>query len=190
MKNLKYIFIAALVVLASCQVEEHDEKNDANVDVTFIARNEAKVKTALNEEDKVLWDAEDQIAILWDGGAVMSEARLGTDRSVAEFTATVPAGKDYYAVYPYSDELSLTTAGIAVGVPRFQSGTFAGANITAAKADKQNNLAFKHIVGYVEFTTQKTGTVEFSGADNDVLAGVVSISGFDAEGVPHCSFRV
>ena len=102
MMNLKYIFIAALVVLASCQVEEHEEKNDANVDVTFVARNEAKVKTALNEDDKVLWDEEDQIAILWDGGSVMSEARLGTDRSVAEFTAKVPAGKDYYAVYPYS----------------------------------------------------------------------------------------
>ena len=189
MMNLKYIFIAALVVLASCQVEEHEEKNDANVDVTFVARNEAKVKTTLNEDDKVLWDEEDQIAILWDGGSVMSEARLGTDRSVAEFTARVPAGKDYYAVYPYSDELSLTTAGIAVEVPHSQSGTFAGANITVAKADKQNNLTFKHVVGYVEFTTQTAGIVEFSGADNDVLAGVVSISGFDAEGVPHCSFR-
>ena len=115
MKNFKYIFIAALGVLASCQVEEHEEKNDANVDVTFIARNEANVKTALNEEDKVLWD----------GGSVMSEARLGADRPVVEFTATVPAGKDYYAVYPYSDELSLTTAGIAVEVPHSQSGTFA-----------------------------------------------------------------
>ena len=189
MMNLKYIFIAALVVLASCQVEEHDEKNDANVDVTFVARNEAKVKTALNEEDKVLWDAEDQIAILWEGGSVMSEAHLGTDRSVAEFTATVPADKDYYAVYPYSEELSLASGKIAIEIPQVQSGDFAGANVTVAKADKQNNLAFKHVVGYVEFTTQNTGTVEFSGADNDVLTGIVTVSDFDAEGVPLCSFN-
>lgn len=148
MTDLKYIFIAALLVLASCQGEEYEEKNDANINVTFVARNEAKVKTTLNQDDSVLWEEEDKIKIIWEGGSVMAEACLGDDKSVAEFTATVPAGKDYYAVYPYSDEVSLTKDGVVVDIPQSQSGTFAGANITVAKADKQNNLEFKHVVGY------------------------------------------
>ena len=188
MKNLKYIFIAALLVLASCQGEEYEGKNAADVEVTFVARNEAGLKTGL-VEDKVLWEEEDQIRIMWDGGSVMSEARLKNDRSVAEFVATVPAGKDYYAVYPYSAESSLASGKIAIEIPQTQSGDFAGANVTVAKADKQNNLAFRHVVGYVEFSTDKTGTFEFSGAGNDVLAGIVTVSDFDAEGVPLCSFN-
>ena len=185
MRNFNYILIAALLLSASCQREEMNE--DARIDVTFIAKSEAHTKTAL-VNDYVLWDEGDQINVLWDGGSVMSEARVGDDRSVAEFTASVPESQEYYAVSPYAVESSLAAGRISVQVPQNQDGTFAGANITVAKADDQNNLIFKHVVGYVEFTTEKVGTVEFCGAESDVLAGKVTVTDFDENGIPQYSY--
>ena len=184
MKNFRYILIAALLVSVSCQ----DEKiYDAKVDVTFVAKNEAGTRTSL-VNDKVLWDDGDQIKVLWNGGSVMAEARVGDDRAEAAFSASVSEGKEYYAVSPYAAESSMTADVITVLVPQRQTGTFAGANFTVAKADDKNNMTFRHVVGYVEFMTDKAGTVEFSGAESDVLTGAVSVSGFDGDGYPRCSF--
>ena len=184
MKNFRYILIAALLVSVSCQ----DEKiYDAKVDVTFVAKNEAGTRTSL-VNDKVLWDDGDQIKVLWNGGSVMAEARVGDDRAEAAFSASVSEGKEYYAVSPYAAESSMTADVITVRVLQRQTGTFAGANFTVAKADDKNNMTFRHVVGYVEFMTDKAGTVEFSGAESDVLTGAVSVSGFDGDGYPRCSF--
>ena len=185
MKNFKYILIAAVLVSASCQREEMNM--ETRVDVTFVASHESRTKTSL-VNDNVLWESGDQIKILWNGGDAMSEARVGDDRSVAEFSASVPEGYDYYAVSPYAAESSLAGDVLTVVIPQNQTGTFAGANITVAKADAENGLKFRHAVGYVEFTTEKVGTVEFSGAENDVLAGTVTVSGFDGNELPKCSF--
>ena len=118
----------------------------------------------------------------------MSEAQVVGDKSFAEFSASVPENHDYYAVYPYAATASLTAGRVSVEVPETQTGTFADANITVAKADSENTLAFRHVVGYVEFITEKTGTVEFCGAENDVLTGKVVITGFDERGNPLCSY--
>ena len=185
MKNFKYILIAAVLVSASCQREEMNM--ETRVDVTFVASHESRTKTSLVNEN-VLWESGDQIKILWNGGDAMSEARVGDDRSVAEFSASVPEGYDYYAVSPYAAESSLAGDVLTVVIPQNQTGTFAGANITVAKADAENGLKFRHAVGYVEFTTEKVGTVEFSGAENDVLAGTVTVAGFDGNELPKCSF--
>ena len=185
MKNFKYILIAAVLVLASCQREEMND--EARIDVTFVAKNEGRTKTTL-VNDNVLWEVDDQIKILWEGGSVQSVARVGDDRAFAEFSASVPEGQEYYAVSPYAAASSLTGGKISVSVPQSQGGTFANANITVAKADEENGLMFRHVVGYVEFITEKAGTVEFCGAEGDVLTGNVTVAGFDDQGYPQCSF--
>ena len=52
MKMFKYIFIAVILVLASCQ---HEEVADVMVDVIFVAKSEPSTKTSL-VNDYVLWD--------------------------------------------------------------------------------------------------------------------------------------
>ena len=189
MNNLKYILIAALLVFASCQHEEHKDMSDSGIDVTFVATSESRTKTTL-ANDHVLWEEGDQIKVLWNGGYVKSEARVGDNREVAEFTAKVAEAQKYYAISPYAVKSSLVADDIlSVEVPQNQTGAFAGANITVAKADEQYNLTFKHVVGYVEFSTDKAGTVEFTGDEGDVLTGVVNIDGFDENGVPQCSYE-
>ena len=180
MKTLKYISIAALLMSASCQ---HEEITDTKVDVTFVAKAERRTKTAL-VNDHVLWEEGDRINVLWNGGSTESEARVGDDRSIAEFTASVPEGMAYYAVTPASVTSSLTVGRISIVVPQEQGGLFADANIAVAKADDQHNMTFMHAVGYVEFTTDKVGTVEFHGSQSDALAGTVTVTGFDNEGYP------
>lgn len=184
MKNFKYILIAALLVLASCQREAI---SDARVDVTFVATSENRTKTTL-VNSHVLWEEGDCIKVMWDGGSVVSEARVGDDREIAAFTASVPEGYEYYAITPYAMPSVLQANKLTVEVPQSQDGTFACANIAVAKADFENHMHFRHAVGYVEFTTEKTGTVEFCGSENDVLTGLVTIAGFDEEGYPLCSY--
>ena len=185
MKNFKYVLIAAILVSASCQRDQMNE--DIRIDATFVAKNEGRTKTSL-VSDNVLWDSGDQIRILWDGYYVLSEAKVGDDRSIAEFSASVPENYEYYAVSPCAVESSLTGGVISVKVPQNQTGTFAGANITVAKADAENSFMFRHAVGYVEFMTEKAGVVEFTGAADDVLTGTVTVGRFDANGYPECSF--
>ena len=185
MKNFRYIFIAAILVFASCQREEMNR--DVRIDVTFVAQNEAGTRTVL-VNDHVLWEDGDQVRFLWNGGSVMSDARVGDNKEIAEFVASVQEAEEYYAVSPYAATSSLTEGTISIEVPQEQGGTFASANITVAKADAENSLIFRHAVGYVEFVTEKAGTVEFSGAENDVLTGTVTVARFDDKGYPECSF--
>ena len=185
MNNFKYILFATFLAFVSCQHEE--AINDVRIDVTFIAQSEGRTKTVL-ANDYVLWDEGDQIKIMWEGGSAVSEARVGDDRTTAEFAASVPENQAYYAVTPHTVSSALTSDRITIDVPQNQTGTFAGANIAVAKADEQNHLMFRHAVGYVEFTTDKAGTVEFAGADNDILAGITTISGFEESGIPQYSY--
>lgn len=125
MKNFKCILIATLLVLASCQREAI---SDTRVDVTFVATSENRTKTAL-VNNHVLWEEGDCIKVMWDGGSVKSEARVGDDREIAAFTASVPEGYEYYAVTPYVMPSALQSNKLSIEVPQSQDGTFACANI-------------------------------------------------------------
>ena len=61
MKNFRYIFIAAILVFASCQREEMNR--DVRIDVTFVAQNEAGTRTVL-VNDHILWEDGDQVRFL------------------------------------------------------------------------------------------------------------------------------
>lgn len=179
MKKLAKILFLALLGISACQ----QEMSDIRVDVTFIATSEQGTKTVL-EGEKILWETGDEIKILWKEGATMSSARVGDDRAVAEFAASVDRSESYYAVHPYGVASSLSDGVITVGISEKQDGSFDDANITIAKSDADFNLSFKHVAAYVEFATEKSGIVEFSGSESDVLTGKVKIKGFDSDGRP------
>ena len=48
-----------------------------------------------------------------------------------------------------------------INSPTVQSETFADANIIVAKVDDLNNLAFRHVVAFVEFVYEKVGVAIF-----------------------------
>ena len=186
MKRPIFYFLAILAI-TSCQQEEPLHENERQ-EIRFVATHETKTKSTLVGES-ILWDEGDKIKILWNNGETESSALVGDDRSVAEFVASVDQADAYYAVYPYTANTSLADEKILIELPQNQTGAFKDCNIIVAKADEENNLALRHAVGYVEFSVDNTGTVEFSGAETDKLAGNITINGFDAEGRPECSIE-
>ena len=206
MKKSILLFALAALALTACQEEIAPEGNhetptvdqttdsaepqvkDYPLELNFVTPNMVDGKTTLVDGTKVNWVADDMIKVFWaEGKSNPAKAVISDDASTATFSVQVEEADAYYAVYPYTDRENLSGDVITVEVPSVQGGTFADANIMLAKADANNNLPFKHLVGLLEFEVDMAGTVEISGASDDVLAGNVKISDFAEDGTPEYS---
>ena len=171
----------AMIALSSCQEQTPLPDNDEvvyTVEKTFYSV-DGFSKVLLNST-QVLWEKGDKIDVLWEGGKTDAVADPFNSSLEASFKAHVSENAQiFYAVHPSSEASSLTAGEITVEVPSVQDGTFSSASIAVAKADKNDFLAFKHMVSFVEFTIDKCGTLTFScGAD---IAGKVTAA-FNEEG--------
>ena len=193
MKKLFLSLSAALLVLAACQEEiapvtdnTTDEVilKDYPVEMNFTATTEMGTKTTLSGTT-VAWEAGDQIKVLWEGGSNVAETEEGGAK--ANFSTRVDEGvTEFWAAYPYSETTVLEGGKLVVTIPSEQNGVFAGANYAVAKTS-ESSLEFKHLVGLVEVSTslENASRITIKGAENDVLAGVITVSGFSAEtGLP------
>lgn len=187
-----FAFIAvALLSLASCQEklssdnrQPSDENFEYPVQITFHGCNSPTVKTVLNYET-ILWESGDAIKVLWGETKYNKAAAKPFNSSTnADFETTVEHADTYYGVYPYSAGSSLANGCLTVTVPSAQSGIFRDVNLAVAKADENNRMTFKHVVGYIEFTTDVTGVLQISGGDSNYLSGTVKVTGFDQSGKP------
>ena len=194
MKKYFMIFAAALTAFAACQEEMTPEINtneggilDYPIEMTFTADNETAAKTVISGTE-VMWESDDEIKVLWSntGNNKATAEPYDSNRS-ANFTTTVEAADAYYAVHPYAAESSFVDGNVVVKVPAVQGGAFENANIAVAKANEDNAFLFRHLVGMIEFTTDKPGKVTISGAEGDVLTGTVTVTGFDENGYPQYS---
>ena len=190
-RNCLIILAVASLALWACQHKEAIETSapadttfEYPIEKTFYGLTDFKAKTVLNYEN-ILWESNDTIKILWGEGlynkAVAKPFNSGLN---AEFTTTVEQAEDYYGVYPHSAVSSLTRGHLCVTVPSVQTGTFAEANIAVAKADADNNMVFKHVVSFLEFTIDRTGLLTFADGVSDKIAGVVKVSGFANDETP------
>ena len=177
MRKILYMTLAGFLALTACQ---NEIESGIETKVSFTAKNEAGTKTVLNNTS-VLWQSTDQIRVFAaDGQSAVSTAKPFAANTCAKFDVSINQSEAYYAVNPHSAQASFTDGVIKVDVPVVQSGKFADVNFSVAKANAENELEFKHIVGYVEFTVDKPGVVEIFGAEGDVIAGQVCVTGFDA----------
>ena len=180
----KFILLALISIcsFSACQKFVNCESSDNKVEKTFTAQCEAKLKTSLNNTS-ILWQSGDQISILWDGGSTTAVASPYNYNAYAEFKATVDEAPAYYAVYPSSAAKSASNGLFTITVADKQGGRFADANIICAKATEDYKLAFKHLVGYLEFTIDVPGLVTVSGGSNSYVGGDVVVTGFEG-GIP------
>ena len=191
MKKYFMIFAAALLSFAACQEEmspettpNEDEIFDYPIEMTFTAGNEAATKTLLSGSS-ITWESDDQIKVLWsETGYNMAIAEPFGENTCAKFTTNVQEAEAYYAVHPYAAESSYSEGNIVVTIPSEQGGAFENANIAVAKATENYAFPFRHLVGIVEFSTDTPGKVTISGAEDDVLTGTVTVTGFDENGYP------
>lgn len=123
------------------------------------------------------WSNGDQIRIIWGEGesdyvdAVVSDGKV---------TADVADVENYYAVYPTTATYTYTAAEgkISVSFGRNQSGSFADANIMAAKTSKAAaSFSFKNMTSILKFSTGASSIytkVTFAANDKTKLNGTVS----------------
>jgi hypothetical protein len=128
MKTMKkYIFmaVAGMLALSSCSNDDNDVQNTQNAprQMTFTAGygDEAQTRAALDgSTKKVSFEAYDYISIL---SAKNTNTRFTTteDGASVTFTGTATADSKFYAVYPYTDGLTLSGTTISgVRIPRDQ----------------------------------------------------------------------
>lgn len=181
LKKYMTIFAIAMIAFSSCQEQNPVPDNDEvlnTVEKTFYSV-DAFSKVLLNST-QVLWEKGDKIDVLWDGGKTDAVADPYNSSLEASFKAHVSEDAQiFYAVHPSSKASSLDGGKVTVAVPAVQDGTFSSASIAAAKADANDQLAFKHMVSFVEFTIDKCGTLTFS--CGPYIAGEVTAA-FDDDG--------
>ncbi len=177
----------AVLALTSCHSEiDLPTSNSASdhgqpTEMTFYGVNPFGTKTVLNDE-AVLWESDDEVKVLWGENKSYDAAVKPYDSNMyAEFTAEVDEASEYYGVYPSSAESSLSDGKISLTVPQIQSGVFADASITVAKADSERVMRFRHAVSYLEFSIDKPGQLTISGGNP--LAGTVTVNGFNGTGI-------
>ncbi len=189
--------MAVITVCAvSCAKNEPVETPDKKP-VHFTAASEACTKTAVGTDGKtVVWKAGDKVSLL-DGKGNL----IYTAESDGETTALIPSEESVtsdagsvWAVYPYSENNTVSESGVSVTVPSVHSVTstgFAeGSNVAvayAAKLQENTSLQFKNVCSYLKLTfkaEQGVNKVVLSSESNTVaLAGTATVA-MDASGLP------
>ena len=124
----KYIFmaVAGMLALSSCSNDDNDVQN-APRQMTFTAGfgDEAQTRASLNgSTKKVSFETGDDISIL-SANNTNTQFTTSAGGASAAFTGTATADSKFYAVYPYTDGLTLDpSTGIISGVtiPYIQTG--------------------------------------------------------------------
>lgn len=188
------IGVCALAITVSCAKEIQKENiPDAPAgyeNVVFSASGEA-VKTALGQDGtSVSWVKDDQVKFVWGTGAgegvVASASASG---STADFSVTVPETANLlYAVSPATVFSAYDGEAVMVNIPSEVDGSFAAANITAAKVEKSSSwpsaITFKNIVSVlkIDVTNEKITSLAVSAVGGESLVGTVAAS-IGTEGV-------
>lgn len=162
----KNILLIAGFVLAftavSCSLEENAEPVvDSVVPMEFTA-DAAVTKTAITDDNAVIWSEGDAISVF--DGAGYHKFTAGTAGSTTtKFSGEAESGKEtYYALYPYSADASLAGTTIHSVLPANQYSTADGTFDTmlapaVAKAEENGNLTFVNVAGLVKFTFTGAG---------------------------------
>lgn len=163
---------------------------EANI-IADVAHASAPSKTVLNGDLSVSWVAGDEISVF--GETVNNEFTLdsidGEGKAIFSGSAS---GSEFYALYPYDSESSITAGGIiTTSLPCDQtgvSGTFApGLNKSVAHTDG-STFVMKNVFGLIRFTLTRSDitSVTISSNGNEFMTGKVEIT-IDGSGIPSCS---
>lgn len=187
----KYIFmaVAGMLALSSCSNDDNDVQNTQNAprQMTFTAGfgDEAQTRAALNgSTKKVSFDANDKISIL---SAKNTNTQFTTTAggASAAFTGTATADSKFYAVYPYTDGLTLDpSTGIISGVtiPYIQSGAATSdcgwdpAAPIAYATTTGTSLQFKNACALLKITNDRGVAQMIRVECDEALAGTFSLN--------------
>ena len=186
----KYIFmaVAGMLALSSCSNDDNDQTvQNAPRQMTFTAGfgAEAQTRAALDgSTKKVSFDANDKISIL-SANNTNTKFTTTAGGASATFTGTATADSKFYAVYPYTDDLTLDpSTGIISGVeiPTVQ---FLAASSTcgwdprapiAYATTTGTSLQFHNACALLKITNDRGDAMIIEVSCNEALTGTFSLN--------------
>ena len=198
MKNIFKTARASILLMASCATDEEVISTISTPDTFYASIEAPATRTYADEAGKLLWTANDQITIFKGSTKPLIYKFNGeTGQNYGGFTNVTPDSDDdfvtsntldaNYAIYPHDVNTTISNAGVFnFTIPATQSyaeNSFGlGANVMVAVTEDKsdNNLSFKNLGGYFEFSLYGEGTtvksIEFKGNNGENLAGAVAIT--------------
>lgn len=198
----KVLWLIPLLVIAfACQAEQEDPQATADPvetpalkePVRFYATvesSDADSRVYVNEDLKVRWNAKDQVSIFAKNTANQQYEFQGEEGANAGYFdavnasgATGDALSYNYAVYPYAEATTISTAGaISVTLPQeqaYRAGSFGlGAN-TMVSVTEDNQLLFKNVGTYMTVSLYGSdltvSRITLQGKANEKLAGMATV---------------
>ena len=195
-QQLTYGTMAALTLafgLTSCQSElaELTPSGGERITLSVTQDDAAGTRTYLNDDKKVVWSTGDALS-LFDTKDVNQPFELtkGAGYTTGEFDGTVSlgSGKEFYAVYPYSEGYTISSGTVTgVTLPAEQTAVANGFDKSAAimtgYTTDAKNLAFKQLCAFVQITTESaTKKIVFKTNGTESLAGTLSVA-IDEDGI-------
>lgn len=182
MKRILFLMTFVLPLLFSCSKEEmqvKDEQKTGQVYTIYASFDDGETKTTLGPGNKPLWVAKDDAQgidgdrIWLSNGEVSSSGTVvSVENNVAKIETSLDlSGKTIYAVYPYTadEDCSVVSGSIRFKIPSTQDGTFAMANICAAKST-DGKLHFKNVTSLFKVSAKAAAVDKFV-FTKDYIAG-------------------
>ncbi len=198
MKNIFKTALASILLMASCATDEEVVSTISTPDTFYASIEAPATRTYADEAGKLLWTANDQITIFKGSTKPLIYKFNGeTGQNYGGFTNVTPdSGDDFvtanpldanYAIYPHAANTTISNAGVfnftIPATQNYAENSFGlGANVMVAVTEDKsdNNLSFKNLGGYFEFSLYGEGTtvksIEFKGNNGENLAGTVAIT--------------
>ena len=174
---------AAVLAAVSCS----DKENPGNtlrerIPMDFTAGTPALTRTAIADDGKsVVWSENDAIGI-FDGQTNRFDIIEGAGSSAATFSGSALPDVQYYALYPYDGNASMTGNTISATLPSVQYSTADGTfdtmlNPAVAKSGEDNSLVFDHVAAMLKVNVEGvTGAVRSVSLSADrSLAGAYTV---------------
>jgi len=192
MKTIKILTVAfAAIAIVSCSkdiapIEKGINNEASHVQFTALAN---ETRTSLTSDDDVIWTTGDLISVF--SGTTNNQFSLTSINPDGSgvFEGELVEADTYYAVYPYSEETTISSTGvITASIPSVQKpvaeGFANGTNLSVA-VTQSTSFMLKNVGALMEINIQTTGVkaVTIAAKGSQYITGKLSIT-LDGSGVP------
>ena len=196
MKTHYYIMLGfAAIAVTACSNElnesiSKDIKTAGPIREFSVAPEQPVTKTVLNSDFSVSWVLGDKISV-FAGGENKEFSLTSIDPDGKGVFSGEADGTDFYLLYPYNAEASISGNVITTVLPCDQTGvagSFApGINQSVAHTDGAS-VTMSNVFGLLEFTLSRSDitSVTISSKTHEYLTGEVEVS-IDSGGIPSCT---
>ena len=178
--------VAGVAALCSCSVKEDDFRMDERPilhKLTITASVSDMTRTSVLEGgDRVLWDAEEQIAVFYDGRSVAFSSQNEEKVDVTDFAGDMEYadGDRLVALYPFREDAVYVNDTIITSLPSLQvgrAGSFSK-NMNLAVAESNSpEMTFRNVGGGIRFTVRRDDItwVSLESIGEEPVAGRIKI---------------